>query len=50
MDLAGLDRCRCLELGAIDQESSFSLPGLTRLLSERLAEIRPEVIVTHPYE
>jgi N-acetylglucosamine malate deacetylase 2 len=50
MDLAGLDRCRCLQLGAIDQKSSFSLPSLTRLLSECLAEIQPEVIVTHPYE
>jgi LmbE family N-acetylglucosaminyl deacetylase len=50
MDLAGLNRRRRLQFGAIDQESSFSLLGLTRLLSERLAEIRPEVIVTHPYE
>src|ERR1700730_3834587 len=36
MDLAGVDRSRCLELGAIDQESSFSLTSLTRLLRERL--------------
>jgi LmbE family N-acetylglucosaminyl deacetylase len=50
MDIAGMDRRRCLELGAVDQESSFSLSCLTRLLAARLAEIRPEVIISHPYE
>ena len=50
MDLVGVHKHRCLELGAIDQQSSFSLTRLTRLLLEQVAEIRPETIVTHPYE
>lgn len=50
MDIAGVERRRCLELGAVDQESSFSLARLTRLLVARLTEIRPEVIISHPYE
>ena len=45
MVLAGIERVRCLELGGTDQESH-----LTRLLCGRLQEIRPQVILTHPYE
>src|SRR5260370_12653862 len=50
MVMAGIERSRCLELGATDQESSFALGHLTRLLCGRLKEIRPQVILTHPYE
>jgi len=50
MVLAGIERDRCLELGAIDQESSFGLSHLTRLLCGRLKEIRPQVVLTHAYE
>jgi LmbE family N-acetylglucosaminyl deacetylase len=50
MDIAGVDRRRCFELGAVDQDSAFSLSSLTRLLAARLVEILPEVIISHPYE
>ena len=50
MVLAGIERSRCLELGATDQESSFALSHLTRLLCGRMMEIRPQVVLTHAYE
>jgi N-acetylglucosamine malate deacetylase 2 len=50
MDLARVQPSRCFELGAPDQESSFSLRSLTRMLWARLSEIQPKVIFTHPYE
>jgi N-acetylglucosamine malate deacetylase 2 len=50
MDLVDVKRNRCLKLGAADQESSFSLSSLTRLLFARLVKIEPKVIFTHSYE
>lgn len=37
-------------LGFADQSSSFHLCKLTRVLSQRIAQHRPEVIITHPFE
>ena len=50
MHLAQVRPSRCFELGAPDQESSFSLRALTRLLRDRIVEIHPKAILTHPYE
>lgn len=48
--LAGIGAGRCRELGAADQESSLALAELTRRLLEILEGIRPEMLITHPYE
>ncbi|HEY0454831.1 MAG TPA: PIG-L family deacetylase [Verrucomicrobiae bacterium] len=37
-------------LGFVDQESSNDLPRLTQRLLEIIRELKPEAIVTHPYE
>jgi LmbE family N-acetylglucosaminyl deacetylase len=50
MGVAGFDMRRSVEFGAVDQETAFSLGGLTKLLLERMREIRPQVVFTHPYE
>jgi LmbE family N-acetylglucosaminyl deacetylase len=50
MGIAGLEERQCLELRAVDQESSFSLVDLTSRLVTHLVEIRPQVVFTHPYE
>jgi LmbE family N-acetylglucosaminyl deacetylase len=38
------------EIGVVDQEASLDLARITARLIELLAERRPEVILTHPYE
>jgi N-acetylglucosamine malate deacetylase 2 len=48
--LAGIDRARLLELGLVDQEASADLAGLARRVAGALRELRPEVVLTHPYE
>ena len=37
-------------LGAVDQEASLSLAALTRAIAVFLEQLRPDVVVTHPYE
>ena len=44
--LAGIPMHRCHRLGYRDQDSSFHLAELAR----RLAEFRPDIVLTHPYE
>ena len=50
MNLVGISQSRCLELGAVDQESSFQLSQLSIALGEYITEVRPKLIFTHPYE
>jgi LmbE family N-acetylglucosaminyl deacetylase len=48
--LAGLGNARRERLGIPDQEASLCLPWLANRLKQLLAEQRPEVVFTHPYE
>lgn len=47
---AGITVNRAETLGIPDQGASFRLVGLAEALAERCGELRPEVVVTHPYE
>ncbi len=48
--LAGHPRPHVVEFGRIDQEASFELAALARELTQVAAAVRPELIMTHPYE
>lgn len=48
--LAGVGPERTRTLGLADQEASLDLAGLARRVAEVMAELRPEVVLTHPYE
>jgi LmbE family N-acetylglucosaminyl deacetylase len=48
--LAGIPAAHCLSLGVVDQEASRQLVPLTHGLRELLEEVRPTLILTHPYE
>lgn len=48
--LAGIGKERLYSLGAVDQEASFELVRLVRALVELFVEIRPDIVVAHPYE
>jgi LmbE family N-acetylglucosaminyl deacetylase len=48
--LAGISPQQCLQLGCVDQEASLHLVDLARALADRLGTVRPEVVITHPYE
>jgi len=48
--LAGIDSQQTLALGLDDQEVSWHLPALVNTLAEVLNRLRPEVVLTHPYE
>ncbi len=50
LNLAGVDPGRCREIGLADQETSLHLADLARQVSELLRELRPSVVLTHPYE
>lgn len=50
LSLAGVGEERAHRLGLMDNETSFDLAGLSYRLMERFAELRPEVVLTHPYE
>jgi len=50
LSLAGIKAGQSLEIGLIDQEASFHLVELTHQLVRILAEVKPEVVLTHPYE
>jgi N-acetylglucosamine malate deacetylase 2 len=47
---AGIGPSQCRELGRVDQEASFDLAGLSRDVAALLGELRPGVVLTHPYE
>lgn len=46
----GISQGQIRWLGAIDQETIFAVSELATRLIEALREIRPQLIVTHPYE
>lgn len=48
--LAGIGAEQVEFLGAVDQEASLSLGALTRAIAVFLEQLRPEIVVTHPYE
>jgi N-acetylglucosamine malate deacetylase 2 len=50
LERVGADRERTWELGYADQETCFHLVNLTGRLKEWLNRMRPEVVLTHPYE
>ena len=48
--VAGIPPERAHRLGLMDNETSFDLAGVAYRLMERFAEMRPQVVITHPYE
>ncbi|MGE5457803.1 MAG: PIG-L deacetylase family protein [Methanococcaceae archaeon] len=50
LNLAGIDKSKCLRLNCADQETSFNLPELTMQLKEIISDVKPDIIFTHPYE
>jgi N-acetylglucosamine malate deacetylase 2 len=48
--LAGICPEQCRTLGIADQEASFALAEITRHVSALIDEIRPAIVLTHPYE
>jgi LmbE family N-acetylglucosaminyl deacetylase len=44
------NRARTISIGLVDQEATFHLPELVRVLKELLRALQPELIFTHPYE
>jgi LmbE family N-acetylglucosaminyl deacetylase len=50
LDVAGVPAAACRTLGVMDNEVSLNLVGLTHRLRLLVDEVRPAVILTHPYE
>lgn len=50
MEIAGIPSHRLIRAGKRDQEASFDLFGLTRMLAGLIEEIRPSLILCHAYE
>jgi LmbE family N-acetylglucosaminyl deacetylase len=48
--IAGLPQDRLVALGFVDGEVTFRLPELCLRLTELMEDIRPDVVLTHPYE
>jgi LmbE family N-acetylglucosaminyl deacetylase len=48
--VAGVPAERCRALGFVDQELAHALVAFTRALASVLDDLRPAVVVTHPYE
>ena len=48
--VAGVDASVCQRLELMDSEVSMNLVPLTHRLMEMLDDLRPEVVITHPYE
>lgn len=50
LEIAGVDRGHVICLGAIDQESAFEIGPRARFLTRILQLVKPDFIITHPYE
>jgi LmbE family N-acetylglucosaminyl deacetylase len=50
LELAGIPEERIRRLDFVDQEASLDMPRLTNCISTLVRELRPAVILTHPYE
>jgi LmbE family N-acetylglucosaminyl deacetylase len=48
--VAGLDASVCRRMEVMDSEVSLNMVPVTRRLMEIFDELRPEVVITHPYE
>jgi LmbE family N-acetylglucosaminyl deacetylase len=48
--LAGIEPEQCREIGFVDQQCAFNLVELTRKVGEWVGRLRPEIVLTHPYE
>jgi LmbE family N-acetylglucosaminyl deacetylase len=48
--LAGIGPEQTRELGCVDQEASLHLIDLTQSLTALLRDVKPDVVLTHPYE
>ena len=48
--LAGIRAEQIELLGAVDQEASLGLAALARAVAVVLEQLRPEIVITHPYE
>jgi len=47
---AGVSRQRVFWLGGVDQEAAFEIGMLAERLAKLIAEMRPEIVITHAYE
>src|SRR3954466_7803279 len=47
---AGISEQRVFWLGGVDQEAVFEISVLAQRFSKLTKEMRPEIVVTHPYE
>ena len=47
---AGVSAQRIFCLGAVDQEAAFEMSLLAERLAQLVTEIRPMIVITHPYE
>ena len=50
MALAGIGPGRLRSLDCPDQQATYRLPDLARSVAGVIADVRPDLIVTHPYE
>jgi LmbE family N-acetylglucosaminyl deacetylase len=50
LDIAGVPRDQIRALGVVDQEASLEMAYLTLRIVDLLRELRPSVLLTHPYE
>lgn len=50
LEIAGVDPRLCRDLGLSDQEVAFHLSCLTKAVSNFIDELRPDAVLTHPYE
>ena len=50
LGLAGIGPAQCLEMGIADQEASLHLLKLSYDLADLFSGMRPEMVLTHPYE
>jgi N-acetylglucosamine malate deacetylase 2 len=48
--LLGMDEQRIIHLGAVDQESSYAMIMLVDRLLGVFDQVRPSLVITHPYE
>jgi LmbE family N-acetylglucosaminyl deacetylase len=47
---AGISPSQIECLGVVDQESSYQLEGVARTIAAAIKGLKPEIIITHPYE
>jgi LmbE family N-acetylglucosaminyl deacetylase len=50
LDLAGISPENILSLSGVDQEASMEMATLAERFASLLRQIRPDVVITHPYE